>query len=351
MDLTYQQKIDQYKNGKGHLLIPTPQIEGLSPFHRVVFEEVYLDPRPHPVGEDVYKGTESGFGNDKKQYFRLLGKALERLSVCAGIKWHLDLTRIVTVTKDYVMAEAVGGITKPDGQIAYLKASYDIDLVALRDDVKKGHMSKRTNSTNKNKTEAEFNEYVEYCTDRDFRQKRKFKLQLAESGAKYRLVRKLLGIREYTHQELLLPFVAVRIVFNPDMNDPRVKDMLIEAYMRSTMGIFGPSASTPQIPMMKNVSPQEDIVDVDTHDDAIHEVIEPLHDEIPPDAALQSESISDADKLDILCTEFEEMTKKEKIERIHKLVVEKKFGATKTPIEKMNDTTLKQFFAHLINMK
>lgn len=324
MENDYQKKIEYYQNGNGHLLIPTPKIEGLTPFHRVIFEEVQLTP------EDVYKGS-------KDNYFRLLGKALERLANCAGIQWHLELTRIASIDSNYVLAEAVGGIKKPDGSIAYMKASYDMDLITEKEDLYDTYRAKRNDKYNKGKSDADFESYVEFCVNRDFRQIRSHRTALAETGAKNRVIRKLLNLKsEYSAQELSIPFVAVRIVFVPDMNDPNVKERLLDGYMRTSVGIYGGSTQSLPSPI-RTIRPQEKIIDIPPDD----------QDDQPG-----SQELSEAEKIEIMVQEFTEMERFNQEFEVERLIDEKRYDRAKLkgPVNKISDQNLIAFYNHLIKM-
>jgi len=71
--------------------------------------------------------------------------------------------------------------------------------------------------------------------------KRKFKVALAESGAKNRAIRSMGLQSAYTINELKKPFIVPRVNFDPSvlMNDPQAKKMLLENSMSSAKQLYG----------------------------------------------------------------------------------------------------------------
>ena len=92
-------------------------------------------------------------------------------------------------------------------------------------------------------TEEDRRNYVEKSIKRDMLQKRKFRLQLAQTGAMDRVIRKILGLKgTYKREELERPFVVPKIAFNPDVNDPKVRELLLRQGMDATSALFGPES-------------------------------------------------------------------------------------------------------------
>jgi len=89
--------------------------------------------------------------------------------------------------------------------------------------------------------EKERVDYIERGIKRDMLQKRKFRVQLAQTGAMGRVVKKILGLKStYTMEEMKKPFVVPKIVFSPDTTDPKVREMLLRQGLDATNLLFGP---------------------------------------------------------------------------------------------------------------
>lgn len=88
-------------------------------------------------------------------------------------------------------------------------------------------------------------------------QQRRDIVQLAESKAQNRVIRKLLGIRQkYTADEILKPFVLMRLVLVPDMNDPATKLFVLANAYGATAALFGNPDFTR---MILNAAPVETV--------------------------------------------------------------------------------------------
>jgi len=85
--------------------------------------------------------------------------------------------------------------------------------------------------------------------------RRKFKVSLAESGAKNRAVRSMGLKAHYTMRELQKPFIVPRVQFDPSriMDDPGMKQTLIENAMTSARQLYG---EVPSFHSIDNGDPQ-----------------------------------------------------------------------------------------------
>jgi len=230
-------------------------MSGLSDWHVPIVETVMLDPDPKN-GRDVYPQ------GDRLAVTR---EGLSKLAVAAGVIWSASETRRTDDRRcrDYVSFQAVGGIQKPDGTYTFMKAEYDLDMEVLEEELMDQYTKKATKM--KDKTAEEKAEYIVYCVKRDLIQKRKHKLKLAESGAKDRVIRELLGIKAtYTLEQVRKPFVILRITVRPDYSDREVKRAMLAAAIGSMTGIYG-GATAQQI----------------SYDDPIDVTPEPENTELP----------------------------------------------------------------------
>lgn len=237
--------LEKYKQAGANLLMPSTQIAGLSEFHKPIIETVKLSSDPNDG--DVYAHDDAKPGPDKK--WRPTKQALMRLSVCAGVIWSPTESRRIDngASRDYIAYKAVGGIKKADGQPVFFSAEYDLDFEVVAEELKTNYEMKakylKKDNGQRQATDKEKVEYVEYCVNRDLLQKRKNKLKLCEAGAMNRVLRMLLGLKQtYTTKELEQPFVMARIVFRPDFTDAAVKKQFVDASIKAMTGIYGTGA-------------------------------------------------------------------------------------------------------------
>ena len=228
--------IEGYRKEGAHLLIPEMRFEGLSPYHAPVVESVTAS--LNPADGDIYP-------HDKRSW-RLAAKFLQKLSICAGIRWDSTETKRTDnrADRDYVSYQAAGNIVKPDGSVVGFKGEYDLDMDIIREEITDSYAMKAKDWENKQEWFQKMKpdqktDYVQRCINRDVLQKRKNKLKLAETGAKNRAIRSLLGLKNfYTTEELKKPFVMVRIVVSPDYEDPEVRKAMLAATVQAITGIY-----------------------------------------------------------------------------------------------------------------
>jgi hypothetical protein len=235
-------ELETYKTQGANLLMPSTSIAGLSEWHAPVVEKVTLS--ANPDDGDVYPHDNKEEEDQKKKKFRLTKQALMKLSVCAGVIWSVEQSHRLDdgSNRDYVAYRAVGGLRKADGQPIFFSAEYDMDFEIIEEELRELYEGK-ARRFKKEDSAAKKAEYVDFCVKRDLLQKRKHKVKLCEAGAMNRVIRELLGLKNaYTAGELAKPFVMARIVFKPDFSDKEVRAKLIDASIKSMMGIYGPQA-------------------------------------------------------------------------------------------------------------
>lgn len=206
-------------------------LAGLSEWHVPVVETVTLD--PDPKDGDFYPQTKND--DESKGRYAIGRQGLAKLSIAAAIVWSATETRRTDnrSDRDYVSYQAVGGMKKPDGTYAFAKAEYDLDLEVIAEELQATHEAAA-------KKWKKGPDYVEYCFKRDILQKRKNKLKLAETGAKDRVIRELLKIKNtYTLEQIKKPFIILRIAVRPDYSDKDVKRAMLTAAIGSMTGIYG----------------------------------------------------------------------------------------------------------------
>jgi hypothetical protein len=199
-------------------------------------------------------------------------------------------------------------------------------------------LMKEKKAKNEKWTEEDRKNYVEKSVKRDMLQKRKFRLQLASTGAMDRVIRLILGLKStYKREELEKPFVVPKIAFSPDVSDPKVRDLLLRQGLDATNVLFGPSPERSMI----DYQPEHRVIDV-----------------TPADAGVDAES-SEAEektpeKVHELVQEkpFEEMEAKGQSECLKKLIEKKGYDKSKLkkPIESFTDVERVKFHERLKGM-
>lgn len=243
---TIHEEIEAHRKNGSNILIPFTKLES-NEFFSPVIDEVYLSIEQG----DAYK-RQDAYKNRPEKY-ALAFQGLNRLAVCAGVQWHPHETRRIDNGADryYIAYQAVGGLRKADGSMIWHKASYDLDLEVIKEEIEENH---KATAKKYNKGD----DYVEFCTKRDWRQKRRHKHALAESGAKARVLRSILNVKNlYTIDELKKPFVVIRYVFRPPTDDPAVRRQLINQSIASMQSVYG--ASTPSLP---HYPEKDDYIDI-----------------------------------------------------------------------------------------
>lgn len=153
-------------------------------------------------------------GNNK---YAPSGKLLDRIAQAAGIRWRVDLIRRLDDRRDpyYAVYEAVGVAPDPaTGEPRMMKGTKSIDL---RDGSPLcEEMIENARASKYNKTE----EQAQAAAAKAIRQKRKFINELAETGARLRVIRALLSIdSDLNEDEIKRDFVIVSLDTAPDPND------------------------------------------------------------------------------------------------------------------------------------
>ncbi|MDX9788917.1 MAG: hypothetical protein RBT11_19235 [Desulfobacterales bacterium] len=232
--------LNKYREGKANVLVPSVLFEDPHGIYEPVLEVIQLSPDDND--KDVYKGTTGK---------RLSSVALAKIAQCGGIEWNEAASKYMELEHGkYCTYKAVGGIRKADGRLIQYVGSYNIDMAIVREEIAAQHAKK---------------ENRDYLIDRDFRQKRKFMLQLAETGARNRVIRAMFSLKsEYSIQELSKPFVMLRYRLRIDYSDPEIRRIAQTAAIHQALGIYGPPAASPaqQLP-----APEEHPIDIPGNDD------------------------------------------------------------------------------------
>lgn len=248
-----EQRVDL---SKVNLMLPTQTFgEVLGLYDRITIEVVTVD--PNPDNGDVYE-----ISKGKKT----LGKRpLEAISNAVGVIWDPHTTTIIESTSKKSRAKATGAMRKPNGEMIVISDEKTVDLEAIEeeqrikteDDSQRGKIVEVNGKIQWEKTqdgkpypkrepfkdERERLSWIEREVRKAMVSYRKFKDERAMTGAKERVIRGFLALKNsYTAQELAKPFAFPRVVPNVDkmLADPQVRQAALDRMSGAVSSIFGP---------------------------------------------------------------------------------------------------------------
>ncbi len=209
--------------------------------------------KAHPRDKDVY-AHESGQYDYKKddwkekvtgaELVRIHKQGFDRLAQAAKVDWlPAQIVRDPNVS-GRMMASVEGMIRTSTGELYRVQDIAGMDLDIERE-----------------KLEAQYRDPKQkWLIDRDFLQKKTNQAKLCISGAKNRVIKQLLCLRNtYSVAELAKEFVAVRIVPRLDTSDEYTRRRLVDVQIAAMAGIYGliPNDHKPQqqIEMVAPVDP------------------------------------------------------------------------------------------------
>jgi len=208
-----------------NVLVPSETYgEMISKFEKVSIEIVRVDIK------DCYKvGGGLQLGN----------RPLAAMANAVGIQWHPDLTGIVAESKDMARAKAVAVMKKPNGESVVWVEEKTIDLEAAEEEIRLGLEADKIHG---NYSKWKFKEDMELEVRSRLLQKRKFKNELAMTGAKLRCIRKLLAVgSNFTPADLSKPFVVPKVVLDTQamLDDPVMREVALDAHRGAVHQLFG----------------------------------------------------------------------------------------------------------------
>jgi len=329
-----QEELEAYrKKGTFNVLVPTLTIQEVSPFHKPVLEIVRINPQKD-AGE-VYEIVQ-GSGD-----FSLRAVALQKIGYAAGLIWNARGCGRTDDGSDHdvIAYRAEAAVRKEDGTYMPMNAEYMVDLRVIEEELRITYERKgKELAREKGWSEKVMKEYVEKNVRRDMLQKRKFRLQLAQTGAMDRVIRKILALKStYKREELERPFVVPKIAFNPDISDPRVRDILLKQGMDATSMLFG--ASEKSMIDYQPAPPPEKVVDVGSEGNGVEKGGE----EEPEGGSEEKPSE----------VPFEKMDAKKQVSYLEALMKKKGYFQSKLKkgLDKFTDKERAAFCEHLNKMK
>jgi len=247
------QKIDLTKV---NFLLPTQTFgQVIGEYDKIVIEVVEINP-----DEDAFEIGRGKFSPGKRP--------LMAIANALGIIWDPRTTTIIESTEKKARAKATGAMRKPNGEWVVISEEKTVDLdafeeeqrIAKEEDAGKGPITE-WKETGKGKpypvrgkwaSASDKTAYIEREVRKAMLQYRKFKDERAMSGAKERVIREFVALKNtYSREELSKPFAFPRVI--PDtakmLEHPEVRQAAIEKMTGAVSSIFGPqpTSATPQL--------------------------------------------------------------------------------------------------------
>lgn len=165
------------------------------------------------------------------------GRLLSRIATAGGIRWRVDLIRRLDDRRDphYCEFEAVGVVPDPaTGEPRAYKGSYALDLRKGSARYEEALAAARKSKYCKDEADALAQ------AERSMNAKRKFIVQLAETGARLRVCRDAFGLRsDYTSEQTKMDFVVVALDYQPGISsDPETRKMLAAEAMKLRQSMY-----------------------------------------------------------------------------------------------------------------
>lgn len=238
--------IDSYRDEGKSLMIFLCDPYHLPELHRILIE-IY-----QPTPKDIYKPPGS-------KLFTLHYKALEILGNKAGISWDSDHTGPTEIKTKIIHYRATGFYTREFSNRVSRQGEGLSDLDVIKDDLRAKYEADARKDDKKDAS------WVDYCTDRDFRAKRKKRLQLAAAEAHAQVYRKLLGMGDtFPEAAFKRPIIIVRCVVAADYTDPETVKMIQSGAAAAATNIYGEHPFRPGITDERGNTYAPDDVDTKT---------------------------------------------------------------------------------------
>ena len=183
-------------------------------------------------------------------------RALMSISNALGILWDPKTTTNLESSERKSRAKATGALKKPNGEWVVLSAEKTVDLDAIEEEQRLkqeeyADSGKIVRWENNRPVKEPWSQHggedgKKAFIDREVRKAVlpywKFKDEKAETGAKERVIRQIIALKEsYSNAELEKPFALPKIMVDVSkmLNDPRVQKIALERMTESVTSIFG----------------------------------------------------------------------------------------------------------------
>lgn len=296
---------------KCNVLSPVTKVDRLLPMHALALALVPIN--PSPVAGDIY--------HDKRwetDEYALTHVALNKLFIAAGGTWVYDHCGRVDDRTNSLVVEwtCLARMKDPTGSFVEAPGTKRVDLSDGSPETK-GWTADRINEA------------------------RRFIIELAESKAQNRAIRKLLGIRgKYKMTDIAKPFVVIRSVPLLDLTNPVVAEMATRFALGGTEALYGHAAHQEDVRRIDELPPRE-VKELPSHlandgEDDTPSGAEPAS---PPTSSIVGE----------LRLDFGNADKDTQLRTLAELMRKKDFAETKLrkPLADFSAEDRKSLFAHL----
>lgn len=208
-----------------HLLTPFANISSIAPMHAVWTSVVQINPdkAAGEIYDGVIEGRDARLPWLKEGEVALAKNGLRKIAEGLGIDVRLEYLSVGRV-RHYWHVRAVATYKSLDGSVVTREASMEWDL---RDG------SERLKGFGTNQISEARKNGLRNC------ETRAINAAIRECGC---------GVKQaYRREELLKPFVALRVMFQPDYADPETKRLLTERAMTGTSALYATSAPAPAL--------------------------------------------------------------------------------------------------------
>jgi len=254
-----------------NFLLPTQTFgQIIGNYDKVVIEVVQINP-----DEDAFEVAKDKFSPGKRP--------LMAIANALGIVWDPKTTGVVESTDRKSRAKATGAMRKPNGEWVVISDEKTVDLDVIEEEqhnsneerAEKGDQDNildwKTSSSGKKypvlgqwKSDAEKRHWIEKATKKAVLQYRKFKDERAMTGAKERVIREFVALKNtYSRKELSQPFAFPRVIPDTEkmLSHPEVRQAAIQKMTGAVTSIFGPgpSGSSQEIP--RGESPKYELIE------------------------------------------------------------------------------------------
>ncbi len=269
---TAYERLKEFEQRGCHMLIPSAiSVEDIAPGFALIVEPVLL--KAHPRDKDVYAHESSQYDYKKDDWkekvtgaelVRIHKQGFDRLAQAAKVDWlPAQIVRDPNVA-GRMMASVEGMIRTSTGELYRVQDIAGMDLDIEMEKLEAQYYRDEEDRRKK-----------KWLVDRDFLQKKANQAKLCISGAKNRVIKQLLCLRNtYSVAELAKEFVAVRIVPRLDTSDEYTRRRLVDVQIAAMAGIYGliPNDHKPQqqIEMVAPVAPgkctidDQDVIEAET---------------------------------------------------------------------------------------
>jgi hypothetical protein len=324
-----------------NFLLPTQTFgQVLGEYDKLVIEVVQIDPE-----EDAFEVAKDKYSPGKRP--------LMAISNALGIIWDPITTSIIESTERRSRAKATGAMRKPNGEWVVITEEKTVDLDVIEEEQKISYEEKAEQGDQTNiqwkksesgksypiftdwKSEAEKKHWINIMVRRAVLQYRKFKDEWAMTGAKERLIRAFVALKNtYSREELSKPFAFPRVI--PDtskmLSHPEVRKSAIERMTGAVKSVFGPSPSGEKI---TEEAPKYQIIEISIPNKKEPE--ERKKDEtIPPWDEEETDEAKEAKEIKACLKELEELVKVEYLHPHAKEMVKEELKRDSYNLEVLN---------------